>query len=112
MEATSRPWMMKRSPFCNESDGPHDLSVYSRAESSLEFVAEVNSVLEGNLDSPKNRANAALIVEAVNNYDRLRRIERLAGELADMCANTFSTDGMWPKLAKKARELKRELEGK
>ena len=71
-KATPGPWTFKHSPFENEGDFPHHLSVYSKTSTGLEFVAEVNIVLNGQVDRGKNRANARLIAAAPELLGALR----------------------------------------
>lgn len=80
------------------------------------------------LSDEETEANAALIVEAVNSYDRLRRIEKLAGELANKAEDVGNllrayvcTPQAWDNevvtqkgfdLEQQARELQALIEGK
>lgn len=78
----------------------------------------VTSTLEVMSDEeyPTKEADAALIVEAVNSYDRLKRIERLAGELTELLVEVQDD---WPlsdsmtqaAIVARACKIQQEIEG-
>lgn len=72
MEATLRPWRLNR--VCN--------TVVKDVDGEPYCLASLGNPAKAVVSVEQMHANARLIVEAVNNYDRLRKIERLAGELA------------------------------
>lgn len=99
-QATPRPWT---APTIGDIPTPPVVRRIDRNEQNrrrTRFVAEFLNVR----GEPENaHANAALAVEAVNNYDRLVRIEEAAREyteaddaLGDLAEAVSMTDGEWP----------------
>lgn len=91
-KATPRPWRY----------ASHDNMILGGNDERL--VAQPRSIDVG-LD--ERDANGALVVEAVNNHDRLLRVERVAKELAVMADNIDICDVQAVKA--KVRELQGEI---
>jgi len=98
-KATARPWHIKDMSTIAAEDGRVVALVFSEDGDKHRWYFECG------------RENEQLIVEAVNSYDRLLEIERLAEELADIAEFPMA----WPieTLIEKADELKAKIkEGK
>ncbi len=92
MEATPRPWLQTNI---------HPECILGKGQLSRDSFCIVSNSLDTEYGRAKSRANAALIVEAVNLFDALQAVAEAAGMMLDRMK---SEESRFPKLEKENRQ--------